>query len=454
MSYAHNRLLNKKLPSYVGIFVLLIALSITILLSGNAFIFVSKATVGSDPKGIQISNISDTTFTISYTTDAPAIGTISYGTDPSTPSIMLDDRDQQTSKTLEHQVHIITIKHLIPSTKYYYVIDSGTQKAENNGKPFEITTDAPLSSKQIVQPLIGTVALSDGSIPTEGIVYITSAGTQQLATLINSGGTYQLSLNQLRNSTMDAFTSLTPDTELQLQVITATQHSTATVLVRDAAQVPKIVLSQNYDFTLGITQLASGSGQIASQAAFPIFGTPVSVSSPEITTPKDTQTFKDQQPMFQGKALPNTEVDIIIQSNQEISVKLQSDTAGSWQFRPSITLAPGKHTITIKSINASGIMQTLSRSFTVYAAGSQFIEPSVSPIASTVSPSPTLAITPTATPTTIVVPTATVVPTGKPTPVPSKAPIPKTGSSAIVTGITAGISVLGVGALLFILSTI
>src|SRR6185437_8590857 len=142
MNYARKSVLDKQLPAYLGFFVMLIALGITLLISGNTFLFVTKATVGSDPKNIQISNLTDTTFTISYTTDAPAAGSISYGTDLTHNEVALDDRDQEASGAAEHQVHFITVKNLSPTTKYYYAILSGSQKAENNGAPFEITTAA------------------------------------------------------------------------------------------------------------------------------------------------------------------------------------------------------------------------------------------------------------------------------------------------------------------------
>jgi len=456
--YARNKVLNKRLPAFVGFFVLLFALGITLLLSGNTFIFISKATVGADPKNVQVSNISDTSFTISYITDAPAAGTISYGTDPSTPTIALDDRDQQSSGATEHQVHFITVKNLLPATKYYFVIDSGSQKVNNNGNPFVITTAASLPAQSAGQQnLLGTVALSDGSIPSEAVVYLTSDTTQQLATVINPDGSYQLPLANLRDSTLNAAATLSSDTVLQLQVVTPTDQSTIKILANQTNHVPKIVLSQNYDFTLGTSELSSGSAQVASISAFPVFTTPAPVSSPEITSPTDAQAYKDQQPLFEGRALPNTEVDITIQSQQEISAKLQSDGSGSWQFRPPISLAPGKHTITLKSVDASGVVQTIERSFTVYASGSQFIEPSVSPILPptvvptaipTSAPTPTAALTPTPAPTTAV--TQTIQPTVATTPV----PLPKTGSSAVVTGIIAGIATVGIGALLFLLSVV
>lgn len=462
MSYARHRLLNKRLPTFAGFFVLLAALGITILLSGNAFIFESRATIGSDPKNVEISNISDTSFTISYITDASSVGTINYGTDPSTPNIALDDRDQAASQAANYQMHFITVKDLTPSTKYYYVIDSGSQKLENNGSPFEITTDAPLQNLPTNQPNIaGTVNLSDGSTPTEGIIYLTTQDSAQLAALINPDGTYQIPLNDLRSGTATTSAFLTPDTVIQLQVDTPTQSSTVKLLENQATQVPKIVIPQNYDFTLGTTQPSSGSAQIASGSAFPVLTTPAPVSSPEITTPTDAEAFKDQEPTFEGRALPDTEVDVTIQSQQEINAKLQSDDTGTWQFRPPIMLAPGNHTITIKSVDASGILQTISKNFTVYAAGSQFIEPSVSPVA-TPSALPTIAATPTASPTSTpsptlsptTIPTPTVAQKITLTPIPSRTPLPKTGSSVLVYGMVATAGAIGIGALLFFLSIV
>jgi len=83
-------------------------------------------------------------------------------------------------------------------------------------------------------------------------------------------------------------------------------------------------------------------------------------------------------------------------------------------------LAPGNHILTILTKGVDGAMQTITQSFTVYAAGSQFTEPSVSPIIS-VAPTatPTIPVTPPApaspTPTIVIVsptatPTATITP--------------------------------------------
>jgi hypothetical protein len=463
MNNARSSFLDKKLPAFTGFFVLLIALGTTVFLSGNAVLFVTKATVGTDPKNIQLSNLAATSFTISYTTDAPATGSITYGTDTTLSEIALDDRDQQASGAAEHQIHFITVKNLTPGTKYYYAILSGSQKEENNGTPFTISTSAVSQTQSASQTLAGSVSLSDGSIPAESIVYVTANNAEQLATLVSADGSYQLPLSDLQSNQASQAGSLPPDTVLQLQAVTATQQSSAKVLLSQADLVPKIIIPQNYDFTLGTSQNPQLQQSVGSGSAFPVLSTPAPVSSPEITTPTDDQAFKDQQPLFTGRALNNTEVDITIHSTQEISTKVISDGSGIWQFRPPVTLAPGGHTITISSLDVSGIVQTVTRSFTVYASGSKFVEPSVSPISPTVNTNPTAIPTPTTAPTSTptMTPTEPATPTIIPTaPVtqkttaPTSVPVPKTGSSAAITGLFAGVSILSIGALLIFLSVV
>ncbi|HSX19277.1 MAG TPA: Ig-like domain-containing protein, partial [Candidatus Saccharimonadales bacterium] len=177
-----------------------------------------------------------------------------------------------------------------------------------------------------------------------------------------------------------------------------------------------------------------------------------------------------QQPLFEGKAIPGNDVEISIQSTDEITTTVQADSSGNWQYRPDSKLAPGKHTLTIKTLDASGILKTLAQSFTVFAEGSQFIEPSVSPTLSA-SPtaqqsSPTPTILPTATPTTapttgptdiptpvIIITTPIVSPPVSSTPVPqiTTPPIPKSGSSALTFGIIGSVLSIGIGGLIFFL---
>jgi hypothetical protein len=183
----------------------------------------------------------------------------------------------------------------------------------------------------------------------------------------------------------------------------------------------------------------------------------VQVTSPIITIPKADQSFNDLQPMLSGKALPKNSVEIVIQSATETTTTVQSDESGNWEYRPETPLNAGKHTLTIKSLDTSGILQSISQSFTVYAEGSQFVEPSISPpIIPTpilapptpVSASPTLEVP---TPTVTLAPSPTVIVT-TPAPAPTgnnTEPTPNTGSTAWIFGIAGVLFTAGAGALLF-----
>lgn len=441
----------------MGIVVLLITLGLTLILSRNTVLFVTKATVGSVPKDIQISNITPSSFTVSFTTDESVIGTVAFGKDQSMGEITLDDRDQQTGTPAEHKIHFITVQKLDPSTNYYFAITSGTQAVLNNGAPYEVMTAADTGKTATSSAtLAGSVALDDGSFPAEGIVSVSSDTSQLLTTLLKPDGTYSLPLDELRTKDLSTYLTLAPETKLQLQVNTPAQQSKAILLTNQISKVPKIVLTKDYDFTFSPDPLkssvASESAQPASSSAFPQFDEPAPATSPEITTPVDQQQFKDPQPLFKGKALPNAEIEITIQSKKEITAKLQSDSTGRWEFRPPVALDPGNHTITLTSVDAEGLVKSIKRSFTVNAAGSEFIEPSVSPVevpteapTPTAIPRPTLAPSPTSSPTATIVPSPTIDPNAS-----NSANLSQTGSFTTLAGIIMSVLFLTSGVILFL----
>ena len=127
--------------------------------------------------------------------------------------------------------------------------------------------------------------------------------------------------------------------------------------------------------------------------------------------PRKDQEFSDQQPQFNGLALPNQEVTVTIHSEESIETKVTSDANGVWRFRPEQPLSPGQHTITIVTRDAFGLLRSITQSFTVFAQGTQ-VNQSATP-----SATPTLSL-PTKTPTPTIKPTNTPTPTRTPTPTP------------------------------------
>lgn len=472
MKNTANTIWEKRLPPFSGLVLVAILLVTISWLTSNVVLFSTRAATGAEPKNIQITNLTDTSFTVTYQTDDPVLGSVGYGTNESLGNVGLDDRDQITNKAAEHRIHHITIRNLTPGSKYVFEISSGGTVYKNNHALYEVVTaptlQAPLTT---MQPLKGQVTLDDGALPVEGVVSVATNTSQTLTALLRPDGSYEIPVAALRTQDLSAWEPLTPETKLTITVLDPTQRSSAILLADQANPAPLMVLSKDYDFSIDTSLAADAEAtESAPVADLPIPVDTSQVTSPKITVPKEAQSFKDLQPVFSGKALPDKEVVVTIQTQGVIEATVQSDANGNWEFRPTLPLDPGNHTITIKSPDEQGILQSVSQSFTVFAQGSQFIEPSISP---PVLPTPLPASPSASLPTPTVAPSPTIAVTSTPIPTPAamspspsggedsgtggtgqpgtngNPPVPNSGSSAWIVGFVGILLTAGVGTLLF-----
>lgn len=451
-----------------GIIILLFSLGTIFWLSRNVVLFGTKAALSNTPKDIQVTNITDKSFTVSYITDEAVNGTLNFGLGGELENVAFDTRDNSSPKP--HRIHYINVENLTPATKYLFSLASGDGVFQNDSKPFETTTAKPIqtasASPQTTtlpagRQVTGKVTIDGNSAPEEAIVYIKSKDSQTVSSLLKADGGFEVKLTNILKNDLSGAAEIGPDTKLSMRIVDAKLTSTVSFLASLANQVPPVILSKDYDFTLGDASLATAS-ESAEVTGFPESTAGQSTSfTPVILTPKTDEKFSDQQPLFIGKAPPGADVEITIESDP-ITITVQADTSGAWQFRPDTKLTPGVHKITIKALNAQGILETITRQFTVLAQGSQFTEPSISPSPTsspsatpTAVPSVTRAVSPTPTPTLTPTPTAVATPTRILTPTPTTQitipTIPPSGSTALTIGLT-GISILiGIGSLLFFL---
>ena len=384
MNNLANSLWNKRLPSLLGFFVFAISLGTIAWMSTNAILFGTKAAIDETPKNVQISNVTDTSFTISYTTDDAVLGSLSYDTPGQVKQVILDNRDKNQSTPKESTVHFITATNLTPHTPYTVSIISGAKTFLDNGRPYSVITGPSLKTDSKEENMLSGKIMLDTGGPAEAIVTISTNGSQTLSTLSKPDGTYQIDLSPLRDQSLLGFIPLSPKTPLKLQATNATAKSTVSLLKSQINPVPLIILSSNYDFTISTQPLSpspSASGSATPSASPPAFPTTEESTNaaPQILTPKEDQTFKDQQPLFKGKAVPNETVTITINSEQTITATVKADDRGNWQYRPEEPLEPGTHTITIRTTDASGLIRVITESFIVHAEGGQFVEASISP---------------------------------------------------------------------------
>lgn len=463
-----NSFLHKRIPTLLGFALLISGFFALNYAVNHTVFFVTRASPTYTPEEIRVTNLTDTSFTVSYITKESVLGTLTYNSSDTDNKIALDDRDQQSGTPQPYLIHHITVKNLSPNTTYNYSIISSNKTFLDKEQPFSIKTLDTLNQNPSRQPpIVGTVADIDGSHNENTIVLLVTNNAQTLSTLVKSDGSFVMPLNALRTDNFSSYLSFAPDSVIKLLVESPKGKATVSVLASQINPVPLITLNNSYDFTtssdtqISPVPIASNS---ADTTSFPSFSaTEAGPKEPSISSPDRNEALHDTQPQFEGTAPPNTEVQIEIHSQDPISATVTSSKTGTWSYRPDSKLTPGEHTITIKTKNSQGILQTITRNFTVYAEGSQFTEPSVSPAIPTATPTPEMVLTSTPTPTPTLTPILTPTPTASPTPtsviaptdILTQPPQPITtspGSSITVISGILGTLAVGTGVILLLLT--
>ncbi|MBI4096197.1 MAG: hypothetical protein HY425_00585 [Candidatus Levybacteria bacterium] len=441
-----NKLFNKRIPTIFGIGFVILGIALTAIVANNQTGLKSKASNSQNPQDIKITNLSDKSFTITYQTDAVVTGSVNYGRDKNLGNMELEDLDKEKGNFSPKNIHSITVKKLLPKTKYNLVIISGQNTFLDNGSPFRITTAPNIASPSAGQYTVkGKVLLPNGNPPDEALVYLRTQNSQLLSAPVAKNGEFDFSLKSLRSENFTSYLDLNENTVLEITAVASgSLKSSVLTSLNKKDSMPTITLSNNYDFTSDIAPIASQSGEEKS-SGFPTIAPKETGLTPQILTPKENQSFTNQQPQFQGKSLPNEKVEIIIHSDENIQIQITADSNGNWTYQPPNNLSPGAHTITIKTRDSSGILKTLTQSFIVFAA--ETTPPTLQPIP-TLQPSPTVILMP------------ITAPAFSPTPIPfailppmtSKDGLPPTGSSTLTPLTIGGVIATIAGIALFLIT--
>lgn len=435
-----SRLWDKRIPTLLGIALVAFSVILTSIFIKNKTIFRSNAITIEDPQNITITNISDTSSVLSYTTQGNVASTVSFGKDTNLGLTEIEDTDSEKGAVSPHIIHVTTLKNLTANTKYYFAINSGQTTFLNNNVPFELVTGPSIPSPpSIQQPITGKVILPDGSIPSQVVAYLTILGAQTLSTLVRKDGSFTFILDSLRSEDLSSYLKLKKDSNIKIAFVGDSFSSRVLALYSQTNPLPIITLSNNYDFSIessiSIASASGGIGGFQEILPSPSLLKNTGIKDAVILIPKKDQSFTDPQPEFRGTSLPNEKVEIIIHSSETITAEVTADSHGNWVFSPETNITPGTHTITIQTKDTFGIVKTIAQSFIVYAAENP------TPVPASVSATPFSTVTPSSTPT--------------PTPTPDLTllqQIPPTGDSNILTIGIAAIVITAIGVVLFLLT--
>ncbi len=211
---SQTKQINKK-PKWPVIIVLLIGvvfIPLTVFAVKYVIEIRTKALPTEDPKNLEITNIVDTSFSVSWTTSSQETkGYIKYSNTTDLKNIAYDKRDNN-NKQEEYSVHYIDVSDLNANTTYYFVVYvGGTEYKNSDNGPYQVQTGSVIDSITVPQPIRGTIE-DPYEEDEEVIVYLYAQNSQGISSKLSTltqNKNYTFDLSNLRDSKLDdIFTDL------------------------------------------------------------------------------------------------------------------------------------------------------------------------------------------------------------------------------------------------------
>lgn len=403
---------------------LIFAIAITIFLIQQGILTITRARPTSVPQNVQITNVSDSSFTVVFTTELNTSSVLRLPEGKTGNTIILDDRDKSTGLQELYFSHHITVPNLKPQKTYAFIIISDGKEYDSPAE-YIATTGSNIDSPPPAQnPLYGTVILPDGSLGQDTIVTIQSDNSQIISSITNDDGSYIVPMNSLRSEDLKTYQNINDSSQIFLNFLRENYTAKITTDYKLGQNLPVITLNQSYSF------LPQDEKTILSpdEGFESIDETIVTSAEPSVISPRQNQSFIDQRPTFSGTGGVNKKMNISILpliNNQTVDISPQ----GRWTFRPESNLAQGDYTSIFTIQDDNGINTVVTREFSIFPSGSQVAESATPSATPTFSPTPTSTNTPTPLPSqTETSPTPTLIPevTASPTPTPEVTTEPTT----------------------------
>lgn len=383
----------KKIPTILGIFLILVT-----LYTGNSLInrsanTVTKASGNCDLINLQTTNITHKSATISFTTQSDCLSAIS-----------LNNRTIENPKG-KSKIHYFDIDSLQESKVYTFSVVSGGKNYSLDSFNFK-TAQKPTSELPTSNLAWGKIYQPDHRPATQAIVYFSIAGASPLSSLVTSSGEWSITLATSFNESLTNYFSIPDNTEENLVVIDDTQTQTQIIgNTNHNNPVPDIIIGQdNFSVPSPVVELPQAS---VLDQDYDFSETEKSLS---ISNPDNNETLSTKRPNFFGTAAPGNKLKVEVHSPTAINDSVTTDDDGNWDWAPPKDLTPGEHTITVTDEDNN----TVSKKFVVLAA-----ESNTSFTASS-------SATPTQKPTSTPMPTPTTIPTSIPS---TASGIPRTGAT-------------------------
>ncbi|OGG14939.1 hypothetical protein A2875_03180 [Candidatus Gottesmanbacteria bacterium RIFCSPHIGHO2_01_FULL_46_14] len=327
-------------------------------------------------ENIKITNSTDVSFSLSWTTQSPVVGDVLVSGGNMSSRTALDDRDTPTKK-IPTTTHHVTVRDLTADTQYQLTIRSDGKKAQSPSQSVSTGPSLLPSENNALGPSYGSV-LSDTNQPAIGaLVYVTVEGGQTLSTFVSPSGSWLIPLNRLRTSDETHYLRTTQRMTENIGVRVAGKEETQAITdTLNDSPVPVMTIGKSYDFR-------------KQQAQVPKQPTVLGTSTVSLVAPQEGSAIPGTTPLIHGTGIPEKTVVLTLGITNPYSDTTIVGTDGIWRYTPIKNLGIGKQSVTMTTQDSSGKTIAITHLFEILKSGTQVLGDA--------TPSATLEPTPTST---------------------------------------------------------
>lgn len=194
-----------RMPTIAGLVVVVGGLVAGLIAVGNPLRLGTGAAPEEAPQRVRLTNVTDTSFVVSWTTEKAVAGYVSVREDRfgAFERVLSDDRDQELGLITNYFTHLVTVKGLRANTSYVVRMGSGKSLFE----PQQVTTGPILPSLPTADIAFGQVVSSSGDPAVGSIVYAELADTVAQATMVRPSGSWVIPLSIARRKDLNGYSN-------------------------------------------------------------------------------------------------------------------------------------------------------------------------------------------------------------------------------------------------------
>lgn len=400
-----------RIPTFIGILLVIALVGAVIFLFESYSRRPGQAGGSVSPVNVAVTNVTDTGFTVVWTTPDPATGAIKLVSPKQTPSMFFDDRDT-TGTMKRYTTHSVSLRSFAPAITYTFEVLSNGKRVIEGNKPYNVTTASTISGGGTkLEPAYGSVNDANGSPVSGAIVLVTLEQGQLLSAITSPSGSWLLSLGFSRTASLDKYLVGRERLTETIRVIWGDQEATAITDTLNDGPVPTMVLGKTYDFRKQQAAVQEAPAVLGEKTAT----SPSAVKVVALSSPAQNAMLSTSLPLIQGTGIPGKTVSVVIGITSPVSGTTTVGGDGIWRYTPPKPLGEGKQSVTATTVDERGKVVAFTNTFTILKSGTQVLGEA--------TPSATLTPTPTA--------TSSASPSATPTPTPQLEgePVPTSGTT-------------------------